>query len=199
MDFDWSLVPLVSLRAKWTEGGSASKIAAWLTETYWHPVSRNAAMGKLHRLGFPRKIPRDKLPTRSPKVNGVKIRKKPWQIMRPEVIEPPTGQEVSFADLKLLSCRYIPGSPQGIDTMYCGDPVIGVDSYCPHHFRLCYRTTQRTKPSGALLGAAAGHPPSESGGGPAFNGSAFTGWGHGPQFPAKEGSPSPCSDHPSLK
>ncbi len=162
MDFNWTYEAEERLKDKWFEGWTAGAIARWFSDTYHHPFTRNAIMGKINRLGLPRRIPSEKLPKRT---TPPKAKIKPWAPRRAH-IKPPSGREVSFMDLEWDMCRYIPGNPSEAKTMYCGDPVLGVFSYCPHHYMLCHMKMQRLVSSRAVLtGAVTSHPPSEPGGG----------------------------------
>ncbi len=158
-DFLWTDEATDHLKIKWADGWSAGAIAIWFSGAYYRTLSRNAIMGKVHRLGLPKRVVKEAGTERAPRKP-----RKPWHAPRPEPTPAPSGQEVSFMDLNEGMCRYIPGTPSELNTMYCGGAVLGVESYCPHHYRMCYQT-QRLRPSGALLGAAADDPPSELGGG----------------------------------
>ena len=46
---------------------------------------------------------------------------------------------VPFMDLEPDQCRYIPGDVTGADTVYCGAPVEGGQSYCSPHCRACFQ------------------------------------------------------------
>lgn len=149
MDFNWTDEAVATLKSRWAEGYSASSIGQYLG------ITRNAVMGKIHRLALPRKIPTEKLPKRATPPRKAKI--KPWVPVRQE-IKPPSGREISFMELGWAMCRYIPNEPKDINTMYCGDPTDGLYSYCPHHLKLC---TQRLS-SRALIGAVTRAPPSDA-------------------------------------
>lgn len=95
-------------------------------------VTRNAVIGKAARLGvkfnsqgrlagcFAKKVPpsRPIVPAEPP----------PWE---PEA--PPPGPGVPMRAATSSHCRWIPGEPAGIDTLYCGAPRIEGASYCAHH------------------------------------------------------------------
>jgi hypothetical protein len=40
---------------------------------------------------------------------------------------------IAFRDLEPRGCRFIPGEPDGLATLYCGKPRIGSSSYCQTH------------------------------------------------------------------
>jgi hypothetical protein len=46
---------------------------------------------------------------------------------------------VPFMELQADQCRYIPGDVSGADTVYCGAPVEGGQSYCSPHCRACFQ------------------------------------------------------------
>jgi hypothetical protein len=63
---------------------------------------------------------------------------------------------VPYDDLTVRSCRFIPGDPDGVRTLYCGDPTVSGKSYCPHHLALCWgRGTDSERSATRLSGRRA--------------------------------------------
>lgn len=55
---------------------------------------------------------------------------------------------VSFRDLSngiIRQCRFIEGHPKGLETMYCGEPVVQGKSWCADHMQLLYNSRDNGK------------------------------------------------------
>ena len=136
----WSEDRVITLRKMWAEGYSASQIAKELGG-----VTRNACIGKLHRLGLNRGGVR-----RPPNVNAVRtariVRDKP--IPKPRLVyvapkenEPlePLGETIDKA--KHGQCLWIEGDPKQ-DGRICGRET-GGHAYCQHHRAAVYVPTKK--------------------------------------------------------
>ena len=151
----------VELLAKlWGEGLSASQIAAALGGG----VTRNAVIGKVHRLGLsgrakpgqaasqrPTKVrtsspavaaPSPTPPRRSeaePRPNGPTL----------EVWSDPAGadggERVALADLRDSMCRWPIGDPTSADFGFCGGRSVTGLPYCAHHCRIAYQPAAERK------------------------------------------------------
>jgi GcrA cell cycle regulator len=104
-------------------------------------LSRNAVLGKAHRLGLSTHKARSAKP--QPRKPIPKAKKLP-PVM--PVLDEPAPAEPEFVGVGLLeleagSCRY----PQGDAAPYrfCGVPKQDGSSYCPYHHRLCYAPLSR--------------------------------------------------------
>jgi GcrA cell cycle regulator len=124
---------------------SASTIAAILG------VSRNAVVGKIHRLrseGF-------KMPVSGPR-RGLHHLKKPAPAPKPVpapkrapliapdapipvVITPPPGAIRSPADLADHMCKWPIGDPRAPDFFFCAEPRLADKPYCAKHARKAYQ------------------------------------------------------------
>ena len=156
------------LRKLWIEGLSASRIAAELAGG----VTRNAVIGKVHRLGLsgrnkgivnatPVRV-RSPLkpvgqPARSPVAQGAMA-----LMMRGEnpialhggmlgaaPTRPsgdnvvPLAETVTIMDLRESMCRWPVGDPSSSEFRYCGSKApIGEGPYCAHHSRMAYQPVQ---------------------------------------------------------
>jgi len=78
-----------------------------------HQETKNAIVGKVHRLGLPKR--------------GSPIRQKP----RP-------AQVISLEALRPGMCSWPEGEPGKEDFRFCGDPVTPDKPYCPHHCERAY-------------------------------------------------------------
>lgn len=141
------------LKKLWGEGYSATQIASMLG-----CVSRNAVIGKVHRLGLPlrgqvfRGQGRKSLPRpREKKTSGprrVAKRSPLWSVLEemkaaPERLPveepaPDLASLVKFEDLTDKQCRYPHGDPKHPDFAFCGKPQAPGLKYCAHHALKCH-------------------------------------------------------------
>ena len=146
----WTDERVELLKKLWTEGLSASQIAAELGG-----ITRNAVIGKVHRLGLSgrAKSPSSAAPRpRKPRAPGMMRLSRPS--MRgntalapmyeadiepePELIENiiPIGQRCSLLELNDSKCRWPIGDPGSAEFFFCGGtPVEGLP-YCNYHSRV---------------------------------------------------------------
>lgn len=164
----WTEERVELLKKLWAEGFSASQIASRLGE-----VSRNAVIGKVHRLGLagrattcqPRSVrPRNRishLPIRPTRVQyrtrgsgALKVMFIPMEqparalALVPTFIEEtniPAALRIDLLDLKECMCRWPVGDPKGENFHFCGRQKSDGVSYCEHHTRLAFRPVSRRK------------------------------------------------------
>ena len=134
----WTDEKVEILTALWAEGKSTSQIAAIMGSG----ITRNAAIGKLHRLGLKGQKGRPGVPEKTVKAfRAVKPRKEcaaalpPPSVVveQPEPIALAPADPVVFRDLRDCQCRYIVGPVDGADTLYCGASRSHPSSYCELH------------------------------------------------------------------
>jgi GcrA cell cycle regulator len=147
------------LKTLWSEGLSASQIAADLGG-----VTRNAVIGKVHRLGLsgrakpqpqaarPRKSRQPTHPMRPAAVTMVVgntvLKVAPEIELAPRVeIEPeaPGAQRVSILTLTEQMCKWPIGDPSRTDFHFCGRRSDSGVPYCSHHSRLAYQPARERK------------------------------------------------------
>lgn len=140
MHTPWTADRIEELARLWADGFSASQIATRLGNT-----TRNAVMGKVHRLGLSARIQRRqariRLPARSPQ-RAPEHTVRPWRPTPRPLTIPQSDQSallLSILDLKSCSCRWPYGDPLGEFGGFCGRQVRPGSSYCPHHHRKAYR------------------------------------------------------------
>lgn len=120
---------------------SRSQIAKRLAEETGSKFSRNAVIGKLMRLGVPKKDNRSEEP---PKKSAAvkKITQEP-----PVILEAPipigASLKLSLDQLKRTSCRYVT-SADGLPFEFCGHTIFH-RSFCAAHYRICYYTQSKIK------------------------------------------------------
>ena len=153
------------LRRLWEDGLSASRIA-----TQIGGISRNAVIGKVHRLGLAGRVkPSEAAP--------VPARRKPLGEPQVEIVEEPTlpeppaivshrpapdfplappapapepsalavSQRVTIMDLRESMCRWPLGDPTSPDFRFCGGRSIAGLPYCTHHAQIAYQPAAERK------------------------------------------------------
>lgn len=148
----------------WREGKSASEIADRLAAG----LSRNAVIGKLHRLGESKRHGEVAKKSRRPNVIKMSrprvarvIAAAPTLNQRAEIHklfqaaplpeDEVTGPRVSFDDLEPFHCRYVYGDPRhDKDWGYCSHTKVAGLSYCERHVRRCYQPPQAARSSHAV-------------------------------------------------
>lgn len=157
----WTDERVELLRKLWLEGLSASQIANTLS----NGITRNAVIGKVHRLGLSGRIkasapslprPRSK-PIRpaaprhaAPAVRGntaLALKAHPVEILEPAPIEDvviPISERVTIMELKEAMCRWPLGDPTSAEFRFCGakKPLETIGPYCAYHSRIAYQPVQ---------------------------------------------------------
>lgn len=143
---DWTDPRVELLKKLWADGLSASQIAAQLGG-----ITRNAVVGKIHRMGIAagtrtKPLPRPARKTYSPaKVLGVRPAmngKKACPILElpeSECIIVPLGQRCGLLDLTEQKCHWPLGTPGTIDFYFCGGAPLDGTPYCGYHCRVAYQ------------------------------------------------------------
>lgn len=139
----------------WMDGRSASQIAAELGEG----VSRNAVIGKIHRLGLAGRTmpPQVAEPDRQKPKIAVKALPRPVvaldaePVAEPRPFVPPQGStasndvvvpfsdRVTIMDLRETMCRWPLGDPTTSEFRFCGCRSEGGTPYCTAHARLAFQ------------------------------------------------------------
>ena len=141
----WTDERITLLKALWADGLSAGQIAGELGG-----ITRNAVIGKVHRLGLvgrAARTPRAASTPRAPRyVPRPAVRQSgdfPPVAPEPEPpavvddLEIPAEQRRTLLQLTPDTCRWPIGEPSTPDFYFCGaKPGDGV--YCPHHARIAY-------------------------------------------------------------
>ncbi|HLW90466.1 MAG TPA: GcrA family cell cycle regulator [Roseiarcus sp.] len=157
----WTDEKVELLRQLWLDGKSASQIAAALGDG----VTRNAVIGKVHRLGLSGRVktatsaaPRIRqksLAPRAPSVGrssggfrgntALALARDMLIEAEPELREDvviPMSLRVTIVELKEAMCRWPLGDPTTPEFRYCGIQTATDGPYCQHHSRLAYQPAQ---------------------------------------------------------
>lgn len=121
----WNDEKINRLKKLWSEGLTTGEIGKRLS------VSKNAVVGKAHRLG---------------------LKGRPSPIKRPtRPAEPKKQAEVkvfTLTDLSSQTCRWPIGDPKHEDFRFCGKPVYVGKPYCAEHCATAYVGSNKSAPRG---------------------------------------------------
>jgi GcrA cell cycle regulator len=164
----WTDERVELLRQLWLDGKSASQISAELGQG----ITRNAVIGKVHRLGLsgrakstspaaPRvrqrpaaSAPRTPLASRTSSGGGGHVVRGNTalafsidtaieaQPVFREDIVVPMSLRVTIVELKEAMCRWPLGDPTTAEFRYCGIQSGGSGPYCAHHGKMAYQPVQ---------------------------------------------------------
>ncbi len=147
---NWSDDRVEQLKTLWTEGLSASQIARALGG-----VTRNAVIGKVHRLGLAGRAS----PSRAerPRVSLPKVPSMRTHVPAIPVVEedPLTLDDGSHATVLTISdrmCRWPIGDPAATEFHFCGHSPKSGSPYCEAHARTAYQPQQARKDKGRMVG-----------------------------------------------
>jgi GcrA cell cycle regulator len=148
----WSRNRVEQLKKLWGARLSASQIAAELGD-----VSRNAVIGKVHRLGLSRRA--KSLSTAAPRRRKAHPAQHTMRVTRSVTrgnmalaqafeVEPdpvtsdnvvPMSKRLSLLELNEATCRWPIGDPSSPDFFFCGSKVLTGLPYCARHSRVAYQ------------------------------------------------------------
>src|SRR6185312_10450203 len=148
----WTDERVELLKKLWADGLSASQIAGELGG-----ITRNAVIGKVHRLGLSgrAKSPSSSTPrARKPRSHMLRVSRPSIRGNNalalaydmepehdPEPIETviPLEQRRTLLELNEETCRWPIGDPSGTDFYFCGGKSVTGLPYCAHHSRVAYQ------------------------------------------------------------
>jgi GcrA cell cycle regulator len=165
----WNDERVELLKRLWTEGLSASQIASRLGG-----VTRNAVIGKVHRLGLSgRATSTRSVAPRPRRMHAPRQHRSPTVMygtrgnvaLKPtfhEEIEPepapveelfiPPAERATILSLKEAMCRWPVGDPGAEDFYFCGRKTSGSHPYCEHHARVAYQAPPRRREKSSAIG-----------------------------------------------
>jgi GcrA cell cycle regulator len=148
----WTNERVEQLKSLWTEGQSASAIAAELGE-----VTRNAVIGKIHRLGLTGRSPtshrqqaaRSSPASRRPRRRAALAAKTRTRGSSPKTatatlieLGPAPDIAVTVATLSQHTCRWPEGDPNSAGFHFCGRSTSAPGPYCAAHAAVAYQRTR---------------------------------------------------------
>jgi GcrA cell cycle regulator len=162
------------LKKLWGDGLSASQIATEIGGG----ITRNAVIGKVHRLGLSGRGKAKAPPPARPKAKAVPAPSAPAPAPRPAAIvapppaalaieaapEPapvavadevglPLSERVTIMDLRESMCRWPMGDPTKPEFRFCGARSVTGLPYCSHHAQVAYQPVADRKRDRRLLRA----------------------------------------------
>ncbi len=139
---NWTDDRVEHLKCLWQEGLSASQVAAALGG-----VTRNAVIGKVHRLGLAGRG--DNSQTIRPRVSRAP---RPSRSVQTAVVlvevDPLPLADGSFATMQTIDkpmCRWPIGDPMKADFHFCGQPHKEGSPYCEVHAARAHRPSSKAK------------------------------------------------------
>jgi len=152
----WTEERVEQLKKLWLDGLSASQIAAEIGN-----VTRNAVIGKIHRLGLsgrgktkaaapvrgrkparapsaPTSIPQPSAPT-PVAVAPAPLPIDPAPLVKFDDVVVPISECVTIMELRESMCRWPMGDPTKPEFRFCGARSVTGLPYCTHHARIAYQ------------------------------------------------------------
>jgi GcrA cell cycle regulator len=154
----WNDERVETLKKLWSEGLSASQIASRIGG-----VTRNAVIGKVHRLGLSGRAPTSRTSSARPRpriaaprrpakprfsnVGAVALRQSFQLEAEPyvstyEELDIPVSERKSLLDLVESSCRWPIGDPQTAEFHFCNRSKVTGLPYCEFHARRAFQPAQ---------------------------------------------------------
>ncbi len=126
------------LKQLWGEGKTAAEIAKVLGDG----ITRNAVIGKAHRLKLSSRLsPIQQNTSKKPKTEAQAPRLAKPMVKLPEF----KGKSLNLVDLEANMCRWPNGDPQSEEFSFCGHTTVAGLPYCDTHCRAAYQVPTRAR------------------------------------------------------
>ena len=147
------------LKKLWAEGLSASQIARELGD-----VTRNAVIGKVHRLGLAGRASPTKPKSRLRHREHIDYGESSYHgssrsiindyvkpLVMPEPAVTSDGEPINILSLNEKVCKWPIGEPGDDDFRFCGNRKENGSPYCAEHTRVAYQPLEKKKKKNKLL------------------------------------------------
>jgi GcrA cell cycle regulator len=162
----WNDERVELLKKLWAEGLSASQIAGRIGS-----VTRNAVIGKVHRLGLSGRATTTRMKSHRPRTRTVPAKRAPAKprftnvgntalrdlyrdaepyVAPAEELVIPVAERRSIQTLEECSCRWPIGDPQDADFHFCGKTKVTGLPYCEFHARRAFQPPQSRRGGGQV-------------------------------------------------
>ncbi|MCQ8185195.1 GcrA family cell cycle regulator [Parvularcula maris] len=145
----WTEERVEELKTLWGEGHSASQIAARMGG-----VTRNAVIGKVHRLGLsgraapakPKAVAAPEPKAEAPKSEERAARPRASSVLRnlPPITDLGTDR-LTVSTIGTDECKWPIGDPASEDFHFCGQAASGGKPYCAYHAQLAFQPSTARK------------------------------------------------------
>ena len=138
----WTDERVDKLKALWKKGLSASQIAEELGEN----ITRNAVIGKAHRLGLSSRPSPVKKPAQAKRKAAAPKKEAP--VAAPPPVEPEPSEKpekITILELTDRICKWPLGHPGEDDFQFCGRVSVQGQPYCAFHGAMAYQAPQPRK------------------------------------------------------
>ena len=137
----WDQKKIEILKNEWGKGKTASQIAEMIGG-----VSRNAVIGKAHRLNLSSKIKKRSAPSNYSGKERVADKKLSYNSNRRSKFRSlvldknfEEAKNISLEELNENTCKYMEGHPNEKNSSFCGRKTIEKFSYCPLHLMIVFQ------------------------------------------------------------
>ena len=140
----WTDEKVEKLKELWGKGNTASQIAEIIGG-----ISRNAVIGKAHRLNLSAKIktrtatPNNTNNSKNSLVNKRGRKSKFKSLLLSKDFEP--AKNLSLEELTEHTCKYMDGHPDETNSSFCGRKTVEKFSYCPLHLMIIFQDPRKKK------------------------------------------------------
>lgn len=142
----WTDEQIELLKAQWKTTNSCNWIAGEINRLTGSNFTRNAIIGKVHRMGLSKRVierqPSQPKP-KKPRNRRIRPARRVVVDLFPDVV-PVDFLGVPFVETTNETCMYPEGD--GAHMLFCGQPRKDESSYCPVHHAICHQ-----KPTGPTI------------------------------------------------
>ena len=142
----WDNKKIEILKNEWGKGKTAKEISELIGG-----VSRNAVIGKAHRLNLSIKIKKKNVSYNYPDRNEITDRKNNNNIRKNRfkslVLDKnfEEAKNISLEELNENTCKYMEGHPNEKTSSFCGRKTVEKFSYCPLHLMIIFQDPRKKK------------------------------------------------------